>query len=268
MTSVTLVTSFAPESWGVYSKRMLQTALQYLPESVLIKAYYNKIKPEFPDNSRIEFIDNYSILNGVSNFIDRHGKDQKLWGKVPGQKDNFRHNVNSFAHKSYAFYHAAQQIESGIVVWCDADVEFFSEMPLSFLDEILPYPYYACFLDRGEKYHFETGFYAVRTAHPYHQEFLERFIDFYRKDLFIREKEYHDAWLTTELVKKMRYEKKITIYNLCSGYDGSGHPWLVSRLAEFSDHKKGRRKIVGSSWQDDLKIPRLEPYWQNLPKRS
>lgn len=270
MTSVTMVTSFSPEGWTSYAKRMLATAIQYLPKSISIKAYYNNIKPDFPESERIEFIDNYSIPRGVSEFISRHGNNQRLWGRIPGQeKENFRFSANRFIHKSEALYHASQNTQSNILTWIDSDVIFFSEVPESFFETSLPYPHYACFLDRGPRYHFETGFFSLRTKHPYHQEVMQRYIDYFRKDLFLKEAEYHDAWITSILIRQMVKERKITYYNLSPGYDGAGHPWLVSALAEFSDHVKGeKRKRVGKSFQEDLKISRSEPYWQRLSSRK
>lgn len=271
MTSVTLVTSFSEIGWNQYAERMLKSAIEFLPPSIKIVAYYNHTKPNFRPEGRIEFIDNYSIAGGVRDFIARHGDDPKKWGKVVGQKDNFRHNVNSFAHKSYALYDAAINTKSPLLVWCDSDVEFFAEVPESFFEESLPYPFFGAFLERGERYHIETGFYILRTNHLYYREFLNRFLDYYKKDRFLYEREYHDAWLMTQLVREMRRERKIATINLAPSFiPGAGHPWMMSRLAEFSDHKKGNlRKMAGKSFVEDLRgIKRPEPYWRSLPSRK
>ena len=268
MSQITIVTSFSNEGFVAYGNKMLKSACQFLPANVGIWAYYNGVKPEF-HNDRVQFIDNYAIPNGVSDFLKRHGKDQRLWGKVPGQKDNFRYAANRFVHKLEALYHASTITSSDILIYLDADVVLFANVPETIFDELLPLPHYACVLDRGSRYHYETGFIGFRTAHSAHAEFMSRFVNYYRHDLFFKEKEWHDAWLCTILMNQMKNEGKISTFNLSPGYEGAGHPWLVSRLAEFSDHLKGAgRKTIGRSFVEDVRGNRTEPYWKNLPSRK
>ena len=269
MSTVTVVTSFSGIGFRDYGNKMLKSACQFLPTNVEIWAYYNGVKPEF-HNDRVQFIDNYAIPNGVSDFLKRHGKDQRLWGKVPGQaNENFRTAICKFSHKQYALYHASTVTVSDFLVYADADIIFFADVPESFFDDILPDPHYLAVLDRGPKYFPETGWFQLRTSHLYHKEFLERYIDFCRRDTFLEQREFHDAWLTGVLIQQMRSEGKISIANLCPGFDGSGHPWLQSELARYSDHAKGKlRKLTGRSFVEDVRGNRTEPYWKNLPSRK
>lgn len=267
--SVTVVTCFPEDAWETYAKRMLETAIVYLPLNVTeILAYHNSHQPDF-HHPRIHFIDNYAILDGVSEFLKRHGDDPKKWGKMAGEKDNFRTNVCAYAHKAYAFYDAALTTNTDFLCWIDSDVEFFAPIPETFFDDVLPKSYFASVLDRGERYHVETGFVVIDKRNPWWMEFFDRYIDFYKEDLFLGEREHHDAWLFTVLMRKMRKEKKVEFFNLSPGHEGAGHPWMASALAAYGDHKKGvLRKKAGKSFQEDLRIPRQENYWKNLPKRS
>jgi hypothetical protein len=268
LTTVALVTCFDPPGFAQFGRRMLMSAAEHLPPNVItIRAYHNACEPAWT-HPRVTYVDNYAIPNGVKAFLDIHGKDPKKWGNDPRARDgkqNFRWACNRFAHKQFAFYHASQTVEADLLLWVDADVVFFDDVPEGFFDEVHPEEAYIAMLYRGEKYHGETGWWSVRTAHTFHREFLWRYVAFLAEGTFERETEWHDAHLQTVLVRKMVAEGKITMHNLSPGFEGGGHPWLVSPLARYADHLKGVRKQVGSSFREDLKVTRSEPYWQKVP---
>ena len=272
--SVTLVTSFSPHGFISYGHRMLESALLHLPKSVRLHVYIEEnpltlLQSDLDFSGRRVRVENlYAIPGGVKDFLAKHGNDPKKWGKVPGRKDNFRWAICRFAHKMYAIFHASEHCKTDLLVWCDGDTNFFADVPESFFAETLPEPYYLNFLGRGTRYHPECGWFSMRTTHPRHTEFMQRYIDILRTGSFEREAEWHDSYLFGELVKQMTAEGKIATWNLSPLAIGPGHPWVKSPLAQFSDHCKGEsRKIAGHSLPKDLiDSPRVEPYWQGIRK--
>lgn len=273
--SVTLCTSFSPLGWEQYARRMLESALRHLPKSVQLHLYIEEdpatlLQSGLDFSGRCVQVENLlTIPGGVKDFLARHGHDPRKWGKMPGrEKVSFRWACNKFAHKQFAVYHAATNVETDLLYWVDADTFFFADVPEEFFAEILPKPYYICVLGRGLRYHPECGWFGLRTTHPYHREFISRYIDMLRTDAFLNETEWHDSWLQWQVMKRMESERKICVYNLSPGYSRAGHPWLASPLAQYADHMKGKRKKAGSSWKEDLTQSRPEAYWRNLPNRA
>lgn len=273
--SVTLVTSFSKSGFTQYGRRMLESALLHLPKSIDLWVYVEEDPATLLQSGldfsgrRVRMENLLAIPGGVKDFLAKHGNDPRKWGKVPGQeKINFRFACNKFAHKQFSVYHAAMNVETDLLYWADADTIFFADVPEEFFTEILPEPYYMCVLGRGTHYHPECGWFGLRVAHPFHKEFVSRYIDMLRTDSFLNEAQWHDSWLQWQVMKRMEHEGKIQVYNLSPGYAHAGHPWLVSPLARYADHMKGNRKNTGSSWKEDLTKSRPEEYWQTLPKRG
>lgn len=268
MTTVTLVTSFSPDGYQTYGKRMLETACEFLPQNVEIKAYFNKERPSF-SNSRVDFIDAYAIDGGVRDFIEKHSGNRRHCGYHPNSRQeeyNFRWDAVKFCHKPYAIEHCSRTCKSNILVWLDADSLIFDYIPAEWFTSLLPYPHYLAFLARSGYSHSDCSFLSFRTNNAAHREFMNRYLGIYKHGRFEQEKESHDSYLFDLVRKEMQRERKITCYNLSK--EDKGHTFISSELGRYMDTLKGKRKETGSSWREDLTVHRSEPYWQNLPKRQ
>ena len=47
MKTLTVITTFPPNRWNAYAKRMLQSHIDFWPEDVMIHAYHEGDKPNF-----------------------------------------------------------------------------------------------------------------------------------------------------------------------------------------------------------------------------
>lgn len=268
MSSVTLVTSFAPSGFRDYGKRMLETACEFLPSNVEIVAYYNTEKPEF-HNSRAKFIDAYGIEGGVRDFTAKYSKIKRQCGYNPNWNRgeyNFRWDAVKFCHKNFAIEHCSRSCNSDFLVWLDADSVLFDYIPEEWFATLLPEPHYLSYLGRTAYSHTDCSYMQFRVNHPAHRKFMSRYVGIYKTGRFEQEREQHDSWLFDVVRKEMEQEGKITSFNLSK--EDKGHVFLSSELGRYADTLKGRRKDTGSSWREDLTIQRTESYWQNLPKRS
>jgi hypothetical protein len=95
------------------------------------------------------------------------------------------------------------------------------------------------YLGRPGKYT-ETGFlfFDVERAKP----ILNTWANYYRKDTFLHEQEYHSAWLFDRAREQHR---DILGYNLTP--NGRGHAIHQCWVGLYFDHLKGKRKLRGRS---------------------
>lgn len=268
MTSATVVTSFSSAGFTDYGKRMLESAVKYLPPSISLWVYYNKERPAF-NSDRITFVDSYAISDGVADFVQKYNKRGKNCGYNPifnGGQYNFRWDAIKFCHKVFAITDCAKTCQSNMLFWLDADSVIFDHIPEDWLDTLLPYPHYLSYLARPAYTHTDCSFMGFRLRHPSSQEFMDRYLGIYKSGRFEGEKESHDSYLFDVVRKEMEKERKITSFNLSK--EDKGHVFVSSELGRFMDSLKGKRKLTGTSWREDLNIQRDEPYWQNLTSRK
>ena len=55
MKTLTVITTFPPNRWNAYAKRMLQSHIDFWPEDVMLHAYYEGDKPDF-NHKKIKYI--------------------------------------------------------------------------------------------------------------------------------------------------------------------------------------------------------------------
>ena len=55
MSSLAVITTFPPNRWTAYAKRMIESHVQYWPDDVTLYAYHEGNKPKF-NHSKLKFI--------------------------------------------------------------------------------------------------------------------------------------------------------------------------------------------------------------------
>src|SRR5210317_320189 len=74
MTSLSVVTTFPPNRWTAYAKRMLESHIAFWPEDVVLHAYYEKVKPKL-EHPKINFVDIEDANPELVKFKNRHKDD-------------------------------------------------------------------------------------------------------------------------------------------------------------------------------------------------
>ena len=244
MSMTTIVTGYHPAGYEQYGRACLKSLQAYWSEDIIV--YAEDFIPE-----TIRQIQVYPPPQTVIDFQKRHGPDPMMQGKVPApgtrlwkKKDktrgyNFRFDVVKFSKMAMYAQDAAHRIAEGIMVWLDGDVLTHSPVPDEFVLDMLG-DYDCAYLGR-EPYHSETGFLVFRL--PEARALIDQWANFYNDRTFIKEREWHSAYLFDQArlvkVRNIRYK------NLTPG--GSKHVWFQSRLKDYTDHLKGRRKELGQS---------------------
>ena len=271
-----VVTTFNDDGYIKYGKRMIESFLLHWPKEVELYAYYEGIKPEII-NEQLIYIDLLKVCPDLVAFKNRWKDDPVANGETmeipngarrPGtvskgesKKGSFLWNAVKFSHKSYCVIHATQMIKTDVVFWIDADTTTYQDLPINFLEGLLPQDSYCCFLGRHGKYS-ECGFVGYNIKHEAHIDFMTEWKKYYDNDLVFTLKEWHDCEVFDTIRKNMENENRITSVNLSNPKSVVNHPFVNSILGEYIDHLKGGRKNLGKSKKTDLSVKRNHKYWQ------
>ena len=276
MRSLAVITTFPPNRWEAYAKRMLESFIANWPNDVKLYVYYEKKLPEII-NSKIEYINLEEVNPGLVKFKERHKNDpvangdlQEIpngvrrrpeAGKNDKGKGSFLWDAVRFAHKTYCVYHAIKNINTDVILWLDADTYTFKSISKEFVLNLIPENKLVNYLGRGDKFP-ECGWVSYNKQHPQITEFINAWIELYEKDTLFKHLEWHDSYVFWQVLKQVAPDQGADIGK---GAGAKGHHIFVnSVLGEYIDHLKGKRKIKGKSSKTDLRVSRNQDYWKNV----
>lgn len=233
---LTVITGWNPKGYQDYGQRFVDGFHRYWPKDVSLIVYGEQpvvVPGEFRPLTEIP---------GCTEFIERHKHHPLYNGLEPSDLwkpnaieagYNFKWDAVKFCRQGFIPYHAAQSMEPGFLCWLDGDVRTHAQVTQKEVCRLLPDGKDVAYLGRHPK-HSEIGFqlYRIPEALP----MLKLFSDYYRTEKVFQLKEWHSAFVFDKSVE----ESGIKAHNITPG--GSGHVWLKSPLATFSNHLKGNRK--------------------------
>ena len=271
-----VVTTFPPNRWTAYAKRMIESHINFWPDDVFLYAYYEKQKPNI-DHEKIIFVDIEKVNPDLVKFKERHRNDPVANGEVreiPGGvrrnpkagqnekgKGSYLWDAVRFSHKTFAVDHAIKNTGADYILWLDADTFTFRPITKDFVIGLLPKNKLVNFLGRGNKYP-ECGWVCYNTKHPKIKEFMKYWTDMYLNDTIFKELEWHDSYLFWQCLKRIAPNDGVDI-GKGAGVKGH-HVFINSVLGGYIDHMKGKRKVLGKSSKSDLRSERKEEYWKNV----
>ena len=277
MPSITVVTTFHPEGYSKYAKRFLESFANKVDKRIKLIVYAEGVKPDNPDPSRIEILDQVEALPKLVAFKERWKDDPKANGIPPDAikrrrprdwNKEFKWDAVRFANKVYAVFDACER-SKGWVVWMDADSYIHSRWDYKDFIALLPNNAYITYVGRGKGSQTwpECGFYGMNLNHPVCHSFLEDFERMYEdadNGIFTLE-EWHDSYVFGEILKKYKdfpsHDYSADMYMREAKTGGGGHPLINGPLGKWMDHMKGGRKDQGKSKRSDIMVNRTEDYW-------
>lgn len=276
MPTLAVVTTFPPNRWTTYAKRMIQSHVNYWPNDVKLYAYYEGTKPDF-EHDKVQFVNIEAVNPELIAFKSRHRDDPVANGEtreIPGGvrrdpnagkndrgKGSYLWDAVRFAHKTFAVDHGLKTIDADYVLWLDADTYTFRKINKDFVTGLLPKNKLVNFLGRGDKYP-ECGWVCYNKKHPKIEEFMQYWTSLYIRDTIFEELEWHDSYLFWQCVKRIAPNDGVDIGK---GAGAKGHHVFInSVLGAYIDHMKGKRKVKGKSSKSDLRGDRKEDYWKNV----
>ena len=278
MSAITVVTTFHPEGYSKYGERFLESFSKKVDKRIKLLVYAEGVKPHNPDPSRIEILDQESVLPKLVAFKKQWKDEPKANGIPPDDikarrprdwHKEFKWDAVRFANKTYAVFDACSR-SKGWCVWMDADSFIHSNWSYEQFIELLPENAYITYVGRGKGSQTwpECGFYGMNLNHPVCHEFLKDFEQMYEdadNGIFTLE-EWHDSYVFGELLKKYKefssYDYSADMYLKEAKTGGGGHPLINGPLGKWIDHMKGGRKDTGRSLKKDIIVNRTEAYWR------
>jgi hypothetical protein len=241
--TIKVCSGFSQAGYVEYGTRFLETFDAHWPQTIALEVF-TEAKVEMPRGSCRSLWE----CKGVGNFIDRHKRILAHNGREPNQFWRDKHRVRGYHYKFDAVKFCRQcfipekasegMADGDILVWLDADVVTFNDIPKGFVEKLIGDADIA-FLGR-ERFHTELGFWAVRI-NARTREFLFQFADIWRTDRVFSLPEWHSAFVFDHCRRKAGLNER----NLTP--KGSGHVWFQSPLRHYTDHCKGERKSLGYS---------------------
>lgn len=238
----TIVTTYSTEGFYLYGHRFIETYEKYWPKRDPLVVYADRVT----DGARCERRELTAIPSLVE-FQKRHAGNLMANGRVPthvwktkdiGDGYSFRTDAVKFSNKVFVVREAARQLRRGILVWSDADVVIFGQVPQMFCEDLLK-NHDVAYLGRDRTYS-ECGFLAFRL--PEAVPLIERWAAYYETDEVFNLPQTHDSYVFDVTREQMPFLRQLNLTP-----NGYAHTWVRSPLAVFSDHKKGLRKHLGYS---------------------
>ena len=261
----TIVTTFNSAGYETYGHRMIKTFLTNWPADVVLVVYAEGCT--VTESAPNLFVKSLDQVDELTAFKQRWLGVPKANGDVSNdpvrskRKDagkGFKWDAVRFAHKVYSVFDAAKQSNSDYLIWMDADMVCHSPITVERLNQLCSKD--LCFLGRRGKYT-ECGLYAMNLNSERTHAFLKRFQEYYdhaESGIFTLA-EWHDSFVFDAVRKQCHLKEHDWSSHIISG---EGHPLINSEWGAYLDHLKGARKQLGRSKTADLKINRIESYWQ------
>jgi hypothetical protein len=245
-----VVTTTNRAGWEQTGRRMAESFLARWP--VPLTVYAEDFDPDLPVEVR-------RLPEWVGEFKAKWGRVVAYTGQYHGRYD-YRYDAVKFSHKVGALTDFGLGLDSGVMIWIDADTFTHADVDEAWLDSLLPPSAYMAWLERRNT-HPECGFVMFRCDHGYHARFMDAFRTLYTSGNLFKLSETHDSYALQWLAKAKVLHGKIPAPASLSGDDGWHHPFVNGPLGERLDHLKGPRKDEGRSRPRDMRRPRSEPYW-------
>lgn len=257
MSKHTVITSWTEKGYQQYGKRFLETFHKHWPDNVRLVVYYEgtNLRDGWTTINEVEKLDNW--MRAIAPF-------QLFSGAL---QDQYAIEYDARTNRVIFMQNHALRKFKGKVFWMDGDVITHSDVPPTFLDEVLPDDKMCCYLGRGDWYDSETGFIGFNYDHPLCENFLKLEENTLFSGVIFAQHRWWDMvtfdWARNALIS-MDVENKGAFVDLSKDLPrGTMHVYINSVLGKYTDHLKGKRK-GGTSYAKDLVVERPEPYWQAI----
>lgn len=275
---VMAVTTMHKDGLESYGKQFLDGFAKHWPKDVTLLCFSEgwaaaDVGFDLPDNIRVqELAQGYKEPDGSDqygvylHFLERFSGDTAANGWVM-QKNRkppvyaYRLDAVRFCHKVYALHKAFKMaLDEGaeLLLWLDADIRTFKDVPLEFLQKYLPPERDIGYLHRqaadGGLMYPECGFVIYRINRVQCQMFIDLFRQSYDTGDIFKLPEWHDSFIFMVLMRGCMEHQGLKVNSISRGGENTWHPFVNSPLAQFMDHLKGQeRKDAGSSAKADVK---------------
>ncbi|NJO55389.1 MAG: hypothetical protein HC834_02425, partial [Rhodospirillales bacterium] len=262
MRTFAAVTTCHAEGYEAYGRDMIASFEAHWPKSVPIYVYREGFEADI-FSPRIIWRDLLKDCPDLVAFKQRHKNNPVAHGlnphsrwqvkfrvrrptlrvrKVQDWGAGFRWDAVRFSHKSYSVFDAARRCDADVMFWIDADTFTFNDLPISFLEEVMPPDCIVSYLHRPR--YSECGLVGYNLRHPGTAKFLDEFERLYTSDALFQEKEFHDSYLF-DVVRKRFERQGYHTYDISEGRGGGRWARLRQQQARPVSRPPERRPQGG-----------------------
>lgn len=221
-----LVTTFSPKGFDVYGRKMLESAVVYLPADVPIYAYYEGECPAHVTN-RVTWVPLDRDQDRAA-FMRTH-KDRE------DSKGSYRYRVVTYSHKVFAM--SASPRKTDHLIWLDADCVFLNPVSPDDLAVVCAEKgKIGSYLGRPYHRHSETGFLSF-SLNAGGDLVLNELRNLYTSGEIVKLPEWHDS-MAFDAVRRKFEQRGYRFTNICADSHGL-NVFPQSQLAKFVKHNKG-----------------------------
>jgi len=194
---IKVITSFDERYYNLIGQKCVESWLQHWPKALSLTCYVENFRLE--DKKRINQIDFDQLPKEYFEF----------------QESQFNDRVKIFSKKAYSIIHAFENLDADRIIWVDADVITFNDIPLSFLENLCSDDTLATFM--GVHHHKikrdatsplmfsgETGFFIVNKQHQGFSAFSNRYKEYYNKRITENLRRFYDGEVFGAVVEEFK----------------------------------------------------------------
>jgi len=221
-----LVSTFSDTGYNEYAHVFVDGIEKYFDSSIVINLYTDNVKINSPK------INTIPLENSIPDLVKFKNRNKNKLHK------NFLFDAVRFSHKSYAIWHASENINTDILIWLDADTLIKKEITSDYLKQFLPKGYFTSYLGRARNYT-ETGFLAFNLGYPYRKEFFEEYKGYYDSDKIYTLNAFTDCHVYDATRINFENNKKIKSFNLTPALNKNNfNKTFVGHMIHFKGDKK------------------------------
>ena len=221
-----VVSTFSDKGYDEYANIFVQGIEKYFEDSINVSLYTDTIKI---NSSKIKCLPLEESIPDLVKFKTRN-KEKTF--------KNFLFDGVRFSHKSYAIWHASENLNTDIMIWLDADTLIKKEITAQYLEKFLPNGCFTSYLGRPGRYT-ETGFVAFDLNHKHRKEFFGEFKNYYDSDKIYTLEAFTDCHVYDATRMRFEKENKIKSHNLTPDLGKNNfNNTFVDHMVHFKGNKK------------------------------
>ena len=249
MKKFTVVTSFPVSNWEVYGRKFLESYIEHWPKQVKLLVYCDgyPLPDDVPKASNVRYID----LLTNDDLLEFKERNKQFNGKAnPNGMYNFYEDAIKFSHKVYAQNmamqlllkrkHKKKLVNSGWLLWLDADSITYEDVSMDLLESAFPDKYDITFLGRKNAYATCSSLIGYNLDSEVTPIFMDDFINYYNSDEVLRLKCFADNFVFDRLriLHEVHGMMALDMTPDCENLDA----FDMSPLGHHIVHLKGNKK--------------------------
>lgn len=241
---IEVITSFNEYYYNLIGKESVDSWLEYWPKNLKLTCYVENFR--LPEHERIIQIDFDQLPKEYFEF----------------QNTEFNDRVKVFSKKAYSVIHAFENSTADRIIWMDADVITFNEIPINFLEKLCPDDTLATFMGvshhkiKGDKssplmFSAETGFFILNKNHHGFLEFSTRYREYYDKKITKNLRRFYDGEVFGAVAQE--FKNKYKLFDLSKTIEKEAKsPLKYTELGiKYIRHYKSKHSKIDFSESED-----------------